>query len=180
MYMVVYILSYVLLYTLCIVHKLSLSCPRSHCESTHGPFWFLPQETLWISTGEPAHQMGKAFYQEQSCCEAALHSDVSSFCCWLHPVLINNRASTLARCFFNTNPISGRQYLRRKHLGLLPLNPLWVRAGVLGCDSDHARKSNDGCLMTRMASPILTQLIYKAAAELPLPASPPTNPLCPS
>lgn len=120
------------------------------------------------------------FTKKQSCFGAALHSDVSSISCWLHPVLMNNRASALTRDYFNMNPMSGRQYLRRKHLGLLPLNPLWVRAGVLGCDSDHARKSNDGCLMTRMASPILTQLIYKPAAELPLPASSPTNPLCPS
>lgn len=80
----------------------------------------------------------------------------------------------MARDYFNMYSMSGRQYLRRKHLGLLPLNPLWVRAGMFGCDSDHARKSNDGCLMTRMASPILTQLIYKPAAQLPLPSLPQT------
>lgn len=143
-------------------------------------YWSLLQETLWISTGVPLKKPsnGQSLFTKSKAAvklhgTAMFHLSVAD----CTQFLINNRASALTRNYFNMTPMSGRQYLRRKHLGLLPLNPLWVRAGVLGCDSDHARKSNDGCLMTRMASPILTQLIYKPAAELALSASPPTNPL---
>lgn len=151
-------------YKLCIGHRLTPLCPKiTLCIHAwpSGPSCRRPSEC------QPHH-----IY----IIWAKLHLCVADCA----PFLTNHLASASAGDYFNMNPMSGRQYLRRKHLGLLPLNPLWVRAGVLGCESDHARKSNDGCLMTRMASPILTRLIYKRAAELRLPSYTPTDPLCPS
>lgn len=124
-YMVLYFLSMehmcsFMHYVLCT----SLAC-RVQERTLHTAYWSLLQETIWISTGEPTPRMNEAFFTKSKAavklhCTAMFHLSVDD--CAPFRLIIEPPA--LARDYFNMYSMSGRQYLRRKHLGLRPLNPL--------------------------------------------------------